>query len=1029
MATSESNLPIVKLKTQSFGRATGSCTLRTYTNPANSVQYRYCSPSFEESYPGMKLQALSNYRAARENGNDIDSPSRIFPVPQESDFDHNGDLETGYYSYSINYPINAYWAQYNEGGEIKRWMQEKDLRYLARIGGAKTKFELAQRYHKGDKKADIEKNIIKKDIVEAIAWYEKAAELNNVEAYLALGKIYAEGDVKVTKDMIKAIDWYKKAADLKCVEAYLALGRIYLDADGVPKDEHQAIRWFCKAAVLNNEEALKWFQEPAKLDNSDALTELGAFAKTEEELQCLATNGDAKDKLNLAQRYYKGDAVITKDIIKAIDWYEKAAVLGSLEAYLALGDIYVDGDEQVTKDRFKAISWYERAAALGSLEACLALGGIYADNDEKATKDMIKAIGWYEKAAALGSIEAYLSLGDIYADGDEQVTQDVSKAIGWYEKAADLKSVEAYLALGDIYADGDEKFTKDMRKAIGWYKKAADLKSTEAYLALGQIYANGDGDDDIPIDEKVAIDYFRKAAELGDEEALSELKSLADTRNRDALCALECTAARHGPNKYKAQKYIQNSAGRHFFDPQRCVPQGEDGCVASSSIALILGTTLGLIGLMVLIWWWYKTPRPSELDISEMSEEDIQKAIENKDFVILNALLSDEDIKKDMKAWSFIGLDCEKLHFDDEKLLQCGIIFNKETLLKTTRDYLDEYKRNPDVNPLYLRRLFWGINRLLRTQRLSSKEVLSWQGILNRLENILDDELSVDLETDGIPLLSFHRSHHDNSSRETKDNSEKSNSFLLTQSAFFSSFSPSKFAISMSTKDKEEDIQQTSRSLSAEKIIKNSFLCPITQEIMFDPVIAIDGYTYERESILEALGRSMLSPMTGEPMESRTLISNHNTRSMIREFLTQHPEYWRQVYVSPTAINELLALSSGAVALDLQKWEAILRADSRLLTLPLNGVTLLEFLCKQKELMVTTYLPTFLNLLKPTDWQALIQVHSAEEWQVLVTQAYERCSAPDLKAQFLNKLQSALEDPITPLENSFENEKRVYKRA
>ena len=38
-------------------------------------------------------------------------------------------------------------------------MQEKDLRYLARLGDVKTKFELAQRYHKGDKKADLEKNI------------------------------------------------------------------------------------------------------------------------------------------------------------------------------------------------------------------------------------------------------------------------------------------------------------------------------------------------------------------------------------------------------------------------------------------------------------------------------------------------------------------------------------------------------------------------------------------------------------------------------------------------------------------------------------------------------------------------------------------------------------------------------------------------------------------------------------------------------------------------------------------------------
>ena len=434
---------------------------------------------------------------------------------------------------------------------------------------------------------------------------------------------------------------------------------------------------------------------------------------------------------------------------------------------------------------------------------------------------------------------------------------------------------------------------------------------------------------------------------------------------------------------------------------------------------------------MVLIWWWYKTPKSSEPNISAISEEDIQKAIESEDFVILNALLGDEDIKKDMRAWSFIGIDREELDLDDEELLRRGIIFDKETLLQTTRGYLDEYKKNLDVNPLYLKRLFWGINRLLQTRRLSSQEILSWQGILNHLEDILEEELTVDLETDGTPLLPFQRSNHDNSPGEEKHSTGENSAFVLTQSGFFASSSSSESARLMSSIGKEEDvvIQQTSRSLSAHELVKDSFLCPITHEIMFDPVIAIDGHTYERDAILEALGRSMLSPMTGQPMESRNLISNYNIRGMIREFLTQHPEYWREVYVSPTAINGLLALSSGAVALDLQKWEDILRADSRLLTLPLNGVTLLEFLCEQKELMVTTYLPALLNLLKPTDWQALIQVHSAEEWQVLVTKTCDRCSVPDLKAQFLNKLQSALEDPTTPLENSFENEKRVYKRA
>jgi hypothetical protein len=191
-------------------------------------------------------------------------------------------------------------------------------------------------------------------------------------------------------------------------------------------------------------------------------------------------------------------------------------------------------------------------------------------------------------------------------------------------------------------------------------------------------------------------------------------------------------------------------------------------------------------------------------------------------------------------------------------------------------------------------------------------------------------------------------------------------------------------------------------------LIPDNFRCPITQEIMLDPVMAMDGHAYEREAILQALEKSMLSPMTGQPMDSKVVIPNHSMRSMIRDFLTKNPECWQEVYVSTAAVNELLVLSLGTASLDLRKWESILRADPRLLTLPLQGVTLLEVLCKQTESIVKTYLPALLNLLTPKDWQDLIRIYSAQDWLKLVAQTCERCAAPELAAEFLNKLQAGL---------------------
>jgi Mg-chelatase subunit ChlD len=62
------------------------------------------------------------------------------------------------------------------------------------------------------------------------------------------------------------------------------------------------------------------------------------------------------------------------------------------------------------------------------------------------------------------------------------------------------------------------------------------------------------------------------------------------------------------------------------------------------------------------------------------------------------------------------------------------------------------------------------------------------------------------------------------------------------------------------------------------------FLCPITQEVMTDPVIGSDGITYERSAIAAwfAAGHST-SPLTRQPMVSQSLVPNIALRSMIQD--------------------------------------------------------------------------------------------------------------------------------------------------
>lgn len=59
------------------------------------------------------------------------------------------------------------------------------------------------------------------------------------------------------------------------------------------------------------------------------------------------------------------------------------------------------------------------------------------------------------------------------------------------------------------------------------------------------------------------------------------------------------------------------------------------------------------------------------------------------------------------------------------------------------------------------------------------------------------------------------------------------------------------------------------------------YLCPITNEIMEEPVLAADGHTYEKEAIQDWLVRHHTSPVTNAHLPNKDLIPNHTLKSWI----------------------------------------------------------------------------------------------------------------------------------------------------
>lgn len=63
----------------------------------------------------------------------------------------------------------------------------------------------------------------------------------------------------------------------------------------------------------------------------------------------------------------------------------------------------------------------------------------------------------------------------------------------------------------------------------------------------------------------------------------------------------------------------------------------------------------------------------------------------------------------------------------------------------------------------------------------------------------------------------------------------------------------------------------------------DAFCCPVTLELMREPVIASDGHTYERTTLQRLLETTRCSPLTRERLETSVMVPNFNLKKRIRD--------------------------------------------------------------------------------------------------------------------------------------------------
>lgn len=97
-----------------------------------------------------------------------------------------------------------------------------------------------------------------------------------------------------------------------------------------------------------------------------------------------------------------------------------------------------------------------------------------------------------------------------------------------------------------------------------------------------------------------------------------------------------------------------------------------------------------------------------------------------------------------------------------------------------------------------------------------------------------------------------------------------------------------------------EDADNASPLKHAE--LPESYCCPITRQLMREPVVACDGHTYEQRAIEEWLSQKHVSPMTGERMNDHTVVPNRLLQNQIAQFIAHH-----KVEGAPSSLNHHVA--------------------------------------------------------------------------------------------------------------------------
>ena len=231
---------------------------------------------------------------------------------------------------------------------------------------------------------------------------------------------------------------------------------------------------------------------------------------TEQELNSLITKADQSDvkaMIKLAD-HYRGEG----DFDKAFKYVHKSTLYSYPEGERKLG-YYFERGIGCDKDLVKARQYYELAAMHGDIKAKYNIGLFYYRN-----KQYPQAFNLVKESAAMNYGKASALLGYFYEHA-VGCTQDFVLAREAYVKALEYGEKGLYHRLG-VYSYYGNGIEKNLEEAFDYFYAGANDGESECYYYLGVMYAKGEG---VKKDNSQAYYWYNKGANSGDVKAMYNL--------------------------------------------------------------------------------------------------------------------------------------------------------------------------------------------------------------------------------------------------------------------------------------------------------------------------------------------------------------------------------------------------------------------------------------------------------------------------------------------------------------------------